>query len=65
MWLRQHLKEGEGAEDAQPAPGGGGDTEAKVRQQKREGRDATPDLLLQHTDAHLQHTSDETHETCI
>ena len=35
MWLRQRPEEGEGAADAQPAPGGeGGDTEAKVRQQK-------------------------------
>jgi hypothetical protein len=44
-------KEGEGAADAQPAPGGGGDT--KVRQQKSEERDATPDLLLKHPDAIL------------
>jgi hypothetical protein len=35
-WLRQHPEEGEGAADAQPAPGGGGDTEAKVRQQKKQ-----------------------------
>jgi hypothetical protein len=49
--LRQHPKEEEGVEDAQLAPGGGGDTEAKVRQQKSEDRDATPDLLLKHLDA--------------
>ena len=42
------------AADAQPVPGGGGgDTEAKVRQQKSEDRDATPDLLLKHPDAPL------------
>jgi hypothetical protein len=32
----QPPKEGEGAADAQPASGGGGYTEAKVRQQKKE-----------------------------
>jgi hypothetical protein len=37
--------------DAQPTPGGGGDTE--TRQQKTEKRDATPDLLLKHPDATL------------
>jgi hypothetical protein len=33
--------------------GGGGDTKAKVRPQKSEDRDATPDLLLKHSDATL------------
>jgi hypothetical protein len=33
--------------------GGGGDTEAKVRQQKSEDRDATPDLFLNHPDTTL------------
>jgi hypothetical protein len=51
-WLRHHPEERGGAADAQPAPGGG-DTEAKVRQQKSEDRDATPDLLLKHLDAKL------------
>jgi hypothetical protein len=47
-------RRGRGAADAQPAPGrGGGDTEAKVRQQKSEDRDAIPDLLLKHPDATL------------
>jgi hypothetical protein len=46
-------KVGGGAADAQPAPRGGGDTEAKVRQQKSEDRDATLDLLLKHPDAIL------------
>jgi hypothetical protein len=44
-------KEGDGAADAQPASGGGGDT--KERQQKSEERDATPNLLLKHPDATL------------
>jgi hypothetical protein len=39
--------------DAQPMPGGGGDIEANVRQQKSEDRDATPDLLLKHPDVTL------------
>jgi hypothetical protein len=54
-WLRQHPEEEEGAADAQPTPegGGGGDTEAKVRQQKSDGRDTTPDLLLKYLDATL------------
>jgi hypothetical protein len=57
-WLQQVAtpasKRGVGAADAQPIPGGGGgDTEAKVRQQKSEDRDATPDLLLKHPDATL------------
>jgi hypothetical protein len=30
-----------------------GDTEAKVRQQKSEDRDATPNILLKHPDATL------------
>jgi hypothetical protein len=46
-------RRGGGAADAQPAPGRGGDTEAKVRQQKSEDRDAIPDLLLKHPDATL------------
>jgi hypothetical protein len=33
--------------------GGGGDAEAKVRKQKSEDRDGTPDLLLKHLDATL------------
>jgi hypothetical protein len=42
------------AADAQTAPrGGGGDTEANVRQQKSEDTDATPNLLLKHADATL------------
>ena len=45
--------EGEGAADAQPALGEGVDTEAKVRHQKSEDRDATPDLLLKHQDPTL------------
>jgi hypothetical protein len=53
-WLRQHPEEEEGVADAQPAPrGGGGDIEAKVRQQKSEDRDAPPDLLLKYPDATL------------
>jgi hypothetical protein len=52
-WLCQHPEEGERAADAQPASGGGGDTKAKVRQQKSEDRDVTPDLLLKHPDATL------------
>jgi hypothetical protein len=40
--------------NAQPASGGGGrDTKAKGRQQTSEDRDATPDLLLKHSDATL------------
>jgi len=46
----QHREEGEGAADAQPAPGGG-DTEAM--QQKARRKDATPDLLLKHSNATL------------
>jgi hypothetical protein len=43
-----------GAADAQLALGGrGGDTKAKVRQQKSEERDAIPDLLLKHPDITL------------
>jgi hypothetical protein len=37
--------------NAQPAPGGGGDTEAKAV--KGEERDATSDLLLKHSYATL------------
>jgi hypothetical protein len=38
----------------EPSPGGGrGDTEAKVRQQKSEDREAIPDILLKHLDATL------------
>jgi hypothetical protein len=33
--------------------GGGGDTKAKVRQQKSEDKDATPGLLLKYPDATL------------
>jgi hypothetical protein len=33
--------------------GGGGDTEAKVRQQKSEDKDATPDLFSKHLDTTL------------
>jgi len=43
----------ERAADAQPASRGGGDTEAKVRQQKSEERDTMPDLLLKHPDGKL------------
>jgi hypothetical protein len=46
-------KKGEGAVDSQPALGQWGDTEAMVRQQKNEDRDATPNLLLKHPDATL------------
>ena len=46
-------RRGGGATNAQPALGVG-DTEAKVRQQKSEDRDATPDLLLKHPDATLE-----------
>jgi hypothetical protein len=46
-------RRGGGAADAQPASERGGDTEAKVRQQKSEDRDAIPDLLLKHPDATL------------
>jgi hypothetical protein len=43
-----------GGKDVQLAlGGGGGDIEAKVRQQKSEDRDATPDLLLKHPDTTL------------
>jgi hypothetical protein len=42
-----------GAAYAQPPPGGRIDTEAKVSQQKSEYRDATPVLLLKHTDTTL------------
>jgi hypothetical protein len=42
-----------GAANAPPAPGGGGDTEAKVRQQKSEDKDATPYLFLKYPDATL------------
>jgi hypothetical protein len=52
-WLWQRPEEGEGAADAQPTPGGGRDIEVKVRQQKSEDKDATPDLLLKHPDATL------------
>jgi hypothetical protein len=55
-WLLQHPEEEEGAMNAQPTPGGGGeggDTEAKVRQQKSNNRDATLDLLLKYLDATL------------
>jgi hypothetical protein len=52
-WLRPHPKEGEEAADAHPRPGGGRDTEAKVRQQKSEDRDVTPNLLLKHPNATL------------
>jgi hypothetical protein len=45
--------------DAQLALGGGGDTEAKVRQQKSEDRDATPDQLFKLQMYHLQHTSED------
>jgi hypothetical protein len=42
-------RRGAGAADAQSTPGGGGgDTEVKVRQQKSENRDTTPNLLLKH-----------------
>jgi hypothetical protein len=42
-------RRGGGAADAQSALGGeGGDTEAKVRQQKSEDIDVTPDLLLKY-----------------
>jgi hypothetical protein len=44
-------RRGGGAADAQPAPGGGRDTEAKVRQQ--EDKDATHDLFLKHPEATL------------
>jgi hypothetical protein len=37
--------------DAQPEPGGGGDTEAS--QEKSKEGDATPDLLLKHPDTTL------------
>jgi hypothetical protein len=48
------FRRGGGAADTQPVlGGGGGDTEAKVRQQKSEDRDATPDLLLKHLDTTL------------
>jgi hypothetical protein len=46
-------KRGGGATDAQPAPGGRGDTKTKVRQQKSEDKDAPPDLLLKYRDATL------------
>jgi hypothetical protein len=53
-WLRQHLEDGGGTTDAQPAPeGGGGDTKVKVGQQKSEDRYATPDLVFKHPDATL------------
>jgi hypothetical protein len=52
-WLRQHPEEWEGAADPEPALGGGGDIEVKVRQEKCEDKDATPDLLLKHPDATL------------
>jgi hypothetical protein len=53
-WLHQHLEERERAADAQPVMvGGGGDTEAKVRQQKSEDRDVTSNLLLNHPDTTL------------
>jgi hypothetical protein len=44
-------REGGTGVDAQQVPGE--DTDAKVRQQKSEDRDATPDLLLKHPDAIL------------
>jgi hypothetical protein len=34
-------------------PGGVGDIEAKVRQQKNDDRDVVPDLLLKYTNATL------------
>jgi hypothetical protein len=45
-------RRGAGAADAQSTPGGG-DTEVKVRQQKNENRDTTPDLLLKHPNTTL------------
>jgi hypothetical protein len=44
---------GEGAADAQSTPRGGGDNEAKMRQQKSEDRDTTLNLLLKHLDVTL------------
>jgi hypothetical protein len=52
-WLCQHPKEGVGVADAQQPLGGRIDTEANVSQQKSEYRDATPVLLLKHTDTTL------------
>jgi hypothetical protein len=52
-WLRQHPEKWEGVANAQPTLGVGGDTKAKVRQEKCEDKDTTPDLLLKHPDATL------------
>jgi hypothetical protein len=45
-----HQEEREEEVDAQPAPGGGWDIEAS---QQKARRNATPDLLLKHSDATL------------
>jgi hypothetical protein len=60
---------GEGAVDAQPAAGGGGgDTEAKVRQQKSQDKDAKTRSTFKTSGCNtynIRLKADETHETCI
>jgi hypothetical protein len=45
--MSPHREEREGAADARPAPGGGGDTETKRQKARKE---MPPDLILKHLD---------------